>query len=136
MSEHLRREIEQVHSFIAAWFRGEIPRDDAIFDAGLAARMDPAMVNIQPSGKVLSYTDLVDGIRTSHGSNPDFQIEISDVALQFVDGDLALVTYVEHQRGAKNTVPADNRRVSSVLFRGRHAGEDPLWLHIHETGLD
>ena len=136
MSDHFRREIERVHAFIAAWFRGDVARDDALFDSQLATRMDRALVNIQPSGQILTHSDLVDGIRAAHGSNPDFHIEISDVVLRLVDDDLALVTYVEFQRGAKNTVPADNRRVSSVLFRCVHPDAEPVWLHIHETGLD
>ena len=136
MKNQLQREIEQVHAFIAAWFRGEVARDDVLFDLHLAARMDASLVNIQPSGQVLTRADLVDGIRAAHGSNPDFQIEISDVAVRLLDVDLALVTYVEFQRGARNTVPADNRRVSSVLFCNVSSGGEPVWLHIHETGLD
>ena len=51
------------------------------------------------------------------------------------EGDLAVATYVEHQRGAKNTVPADNDRISTVVFRLGGEGQRPVWLHIHETAV-
>lgn len=136
MSVRLRSEIEHVHAFISAWFRGEVTRDAALFDAQLAARLDSALVNIQPSGQALTRAELVNGIRSGYGGNPKFRIDIDNVVVRFADNDLALVTYVEYQRGAKNTVPADNRRVSTVLFRGVQEGAAPVWLHIHETGLD
>jgi len=136
MSDRLGSEIEHVHAFIAGWFRGEVAQDDALFDAELAARLDVGLVNIQPSGQILTRAELVEGIRSGYGGNPNFSIEIDDVVVRFADNDVALVTYVEFQRGALNTVPADNRRVSSVLFRGVGDGEAPVWLHIHETGLE
>jgi len=134
LTDALRSEIEDVHTFIAAWFRGDVTADDAMFEAGLAGRIGPQLVNIQPSGRVLTRSNLVDGIRAGFGSNPDFQIWISDASVRWTDGGKALVTYVEFQQGARQTVPADNRRISSVLFDIR--GERPMWLHIHETGLD
>ncbi|MFY0611607.1 MAG: DUF4440 domain-containing protein [Hyphomicrobiaceae bacterium] len=136
MVDRFRDEIEEVHAFIAAWFRGDVAQDDALFEKQFAARLDTALVNIQPSGQVLTRDDLLTGIRAGYGSNPAFQIEIEDVALRCAGHDLALVTYVEFQRGARNTDPADNRRVSSVLFRGLNAGGTLIWMHIHETGRD
>lgn len=134
MIEKLRAEIEDVHAFIAAWFRGDVARDDALYDAELADRVAPDLINIQPSGQVLTRTDLVEGIRKGYGTNPAFEIRISDFVLRFKDNDRALVTYVEHQSGAKNST-AENRRISSVWFAISPEGA-PMWLHIHETGCD
>lgn len=136
MIDRLRREIEDVHAFIAAWFRGDMARDDALFDARLARHLEPGLVNIQPSGRILTRAELLDGIHDGHARNPSFQIEIRDAVLRQVAGDTALVTYVEHQRGAKNTEPADNRRISSVWFCRIGGDTAPVWLHIHETGLE
>jgi hypothetical protein len=132
-AELLCNEIEQVHAFIAAWFRGDMEQDDAAFEARLANRFDHQMINIQPSGQLLTRSDLLGGLRSGYGANPNFQIEILNCELRFQAGGQALVTYVEQQRGAKNTVPADNRRVSSVLFD--ISGAEPRWLHIHETAV-
>ena len=130
-------EVEAVHAFIAAWFRGEGEQSEAAYKAGLLDRLAPDMVNIQPSGQTLSLADLVDPIRAAYGVNPDFQIRISDVAVRYVDDDsgLALATYLEHQSGARNTVPSSNTRTSSVLFRVSNASGRLLWLHIHETAV-
>lgn len=134
MIEKLRTEIEDVHEFIAAWFRGDVARDDALYDAKLADRVAADLVNIQPSGQVLTRAELVEGIRKGHGSNPAFEIRISDVVLRSADNERALVTYVEHQSGARNSA-AENRRISSVWF-AISPGATPTWLHIHETGCD
>ena len=132
-AELVCNEIRQVHAFIAAWFRGDVDQDDATFDTQLAKRSDPRMINIQPSGQVLTRSDLLDGLRGGYGANPHFGIEILNCELRLQAAGQALVTYVEQQRGAKNTVPADNRRVSSVLFD--MSGATPRWLHIHETAV-
>lgn len=136
MIDRYRGEIEEMHAFISAWFRGSVANDASLYEAQFARRLDPALVNIQPSGQVLTRADLLDGIRAGYGGNPDFFIEIEDATLRWADAGLALVTYVEFQRGARNTVPSDNRRISTVLFRDTPGGAAPVWLHIHETGLD
>ena len=137
LRDRLCTEIEAVHAFLAAWFRGEAARSEAAFAAELADRLAPGMVNIQPSGRVLARAELLAAIKDGHGANPAFAITITDCALRHVtdDGRLALVTYVEHQRGAKNTDPPDNRRLSSALFEIPPAPARPIWLHIHETAL-
>ncbi|MGI9355484.1 MAG: hypothetical protein ACR2PF_10045, partial [Rhizobiaceae bacterium] len=40
---------------------------------------------------------------------------------------------VEDQRGARNTVPADDFRITTVLFDV--SGPNPVWLHLHETAV-
>ena len=129
-------EVVALHDFISAWFRGDIPNTDAVFMRGFANRTAPDLVNIQPSGAVLTRADLLEPIRAAYGANPDFRIAISDVAIRFVDAEqgLVLATYVEHQTGARNTTPSDNDRVSTVLFR-REDGDRLVWLHIHETAV-
>ena len=96
--------------------------------------MAPNLINIQPAGQVLSRPVLMDDICAGHGSNPDFRISMSDVAVRWAAKHCALVTYIEIQEGALQTVPSDNRRISSVLFD--ISGEQPVWLHNYETVLD
>lgn len=131
----VRREIEEVHRFIAAWFRGEIAAAGDEFDKALAARLAPQMVNIQPSGQVLTRDELLSAIRDGHGANPDFQIAIRDVTLrpELAKAELVLATYTELQSGARNTDPPDNARISTVLLRMEPATDRFTWLHIHET---
>lgn len=129
------QEIEAVHDFIGAWFRGEPENTDQVFKDGLADRLHAQLVNIQPGGQTLARADLLDPIRAAYGANPNFHIRISDVTVHFVFNDqgLILASYVEHQSGARNTTPADNDRVSTVLFNIADRTQRPVWLHIHET---
>ncbi len=131
----IRAEIEEVHRFISAWFRGEETPSAEAFSAGLADRFAPGLINIQPAGRVLTCETLLSSIQDRHGASPDFRIEIADVALRHVGGDgLVLATYVEKQSGARHSNP-ENTRISSVLMR-RRADDGALeWLHIHETAV-
>lgn len=132
----IRAEIEEVHRFIAAWFRGEEENTDAVYAAGLADRMASGFVNIQPAGRVHERDGLLDSLRDGHGTNPEFQISISDVRLHHADeaSGLVLVTYVETQSGARHSHPPTNARISTVLMR-RAATGSLEWLHIHETAV-
>lgn len=133
----IREEIEVVHRFITAWFRGETPNTDEAFAAGLADRLAPGFVNIQPAGRVLERDHLLSPIRDAHGANPEFGITISDTTLRHVDdpGELVLATYVETQTGARHSTPPTNARISTVLMR-RDAGTGRLdWMHLHETAV-
>ena len=135
--ERVTSEINALHDFISAWFRGNAPKDRQTYDAGFSKRLTEEFFNIQPSGKILSKRDLGDPIFTAHGSNPDFHIEIEDVEIRFQssDGTLIVASYVEVQHGAKNTHPPTNARRSTVLFSFDKATENLVWLHVHETAL-
>lgn len=127
----VRREIVAVHDFIAAWFRGEA--DEEAFNASLAWRLAPALVNIQPAGRTLTRDELVAGIRNGYGANPAFRIEIGDVRIIAHARDIVTAMYVERQFGARNTTPANHSRISTVLLE--RVAERIRWLHIHETAM-
>ena len=129
----IREEIEAVHRFISAWFCGDVPRSADRFSAGLGDRLAPDLVNIQPSGRMLTRDALLASIENGHGANPLFRIEIEDVQMRYIGGDdLVLATYVERQSGALQSNP-ENSRISSVLMRRRPGTGALEWLHIHET---
>ena len=143
IAEQLDGEVRALHDFIAGWFRGDVARDANLFEAAFSARLALAFVNIQPSGAILSRDSLIGAIRSGHGRNPDFRIVIEDCTLRQVTGKCAIVTYTERQFGARNTSPADNARVSTVVFL-LDDGDEQLderrfaratWLHIHETAV-
>ncbi len=95
------------------------------------------MINIQPDGTKLTRDELIEPIRAAFGANPDFYITISRVELLWTgeQGRFLLATYVEHQSGARNTIPPANDRIASVLFRFDAERDHLRWLHIHETAL-
>jgi hypothetical protein len=134
LEQAVRDEVKNLHDFIAGWFRGELENGERTFDRGFTTRLGSTFRNIQPNGGVLTRDDIIGGIRSAHGSNPDFRISIHDVSLRdtYDDDRLLLATYLERQSGAKNTIPADNDRISTVLMR-RGDGGKIIWLHLHET---
>ncbi|MEM9073100.1 MAG: hypothetical protein AAGE52_31640 [Myxococcota bacterium] len=130
--DQIRTEIEDLHRFFTGWFRGSL--ELSALKTELEDRLDPAFTYIQPSGALLDRTRLVGTLRTAHASNTHFAIEIRDVKLRAKSGRTRIATYVEVQRGARNTTPAENARLSTVVFE-----EDPdgslRWLHVHETAI-
>ncbi|MEM9175491.1 MAG: hypothetical protein AAGC67_09675 [Myxococcota bacterium] len=132
-------EIEAFHDFLSAWFRGDVPRDDAAFDANLSSHWPAGMVNIQPAGGAFPGEEILEKIRDGYGTNPDFTISIHAVRLIDVveSGTTSRVvaTYVERQRGARQSTPPENDRRSSVWME-REAGDAVwLWRHLHETAI-
>ncbi len=134
LEQAIRKEVEDLHDFIAGWFRGDLENDDQTFNGSFTARLDINFRNIQPNGGVLTRDDIVGGIRSAHGGNPDFRISIHEVSLlgSFDHDRLLLAIYLERQTAARNTIPADNDRVSSVLMRRADDGR-LTWLHLHES---
>ena len=102
------------------------------FDRLFVSRLSPALVYVMPTGIALERAQLLSGLRSGHGSNREFGIEIRGVRVRFEDTRSVLATYEELQRGAKSHA-AQNARLSTVLLR--HDGEALLWQHVHETWL-
>ncbi|MEM7424215.1 MAG: hypothetical protein AAF334_10870 [Pseudomonadota bacterium] len=122
-------EIIRLHDFISGWFRGEIEPGE--FDAGFGDALHPSFENIQPSGAVLTRSDLLEPILAAHGRNSDFRIIIEEPRVLATWPTLILATYVEFQTGARNSAP-ENRRRSTVLFEQQ---DRLVWRHLHETAL-
>ncbi|NKB57789.1 MAG: DUF4440 domain-containing protein [Alphaproteobacteria bacterium] len=128
-------EVEALHRFISAWFQGTEPNTTEGFDAGFSARLDPEFVNVQPAGRILTRDELLDPIRSGHGTNSAFEIEIRELVIHriFGDGRFVMATYTELQHGAKNSHPPINAPLSSVLLQCAEGKDHFVWLHLHET---
>ncbi|MCR9096545.1 MAG: hypothetical protein NXI30_20155 [bacterium] len=139
LAREVAAEVEAFHDYLSAWFRGDVPRDDAVFDRNLSARWPTAMINIQPSGIAHPGRTILEKIRAEYGSNPDFRITIEDVRVVDVDrsedGVRVVATYVERQRGARQSTPPENARRSSVWLLRDARGSGWRWRHLHETGM-
>ena len=131
--ERVAAEIEALHVFFVQWFSGAIIEDESAFDQGFLSRLDPASVLIPPAGNVLPMAELASGIRSAHGSNPQFRIAIRNVQVRWEFGDHIVATYEEWQRNALASTPPDNGRVATVLFHD--SAGTLIWRHIHETWL-
>ena len=139
LAHEVSAEVEAFHDYLSAWFRGDVPRDDAVFDRRLSARWPAEMINIQPSGIAHPGQQILEKIRAEYGSNPDFRIAIEDVRVVGVDrsddGEHVVATYVERQRGARQSTPPENARRSSVWLERDVRGSGWRWRHLHETAL-
>lgn len=139
LEREVAAEIERFHDFLAAWFRGEVARDDEAFDARLSACWPAGMLNIQPSGIAHAGSEILEKIRGGHGSNPEFRIAIHDVRILDVDRrdgrERVVATYVERQRGARQSTPPANARRSSLWLERAAPGAEWRWLHLHETAV-
>jgi len=134
MLAEVHAEVEALHDFFTGWVSGALPEDDEAFAHGVAERLHPAFEMVMPSGTAHDRDAIVGAIRRSWGNAPDFRIGIRDVAVLGEWPELVLATYIEAQTGARNSIPPDNLRRSTVLFERR--GGRLLWRHVHETALD
>lgn len=126
-----QREIEGLHRFFVAWFRGELARTPEIF-ARFTAATAPGFTLISPDGGLIDRAAAIDWIENAHGSRTDFDIWIEDFRLHQQHDKIAVVTYEEWQR----TETGVTARLSTALFA--HDGLAPngvVWLHVHETWL-
>ena len=130
------KEIVDFHEFLESWFRGLLPKDEAVFDT-FAARLRPKGLIIQPSGSEASLDDFANWLWGAHGINDAFRIQIRNCqVLEVLEGGAQLVRYEEWQKGAKNSDPPNNARVATVLLEpDSRAANGLVWLHVHETDL-
>ncbi len=137
LSRRVRLEVERLHAFISAWFRGESVRDSRAFAREFTDRFATSFVNIQPAGCVLTREALAESIERHHGANPRFRIRVSDCRIVWhaFDHRFAQASYLEHQTGARNTTPPANTRISTALFEIPPDTNPPIWLHLHETAV-
>ena len=135
----LRREIEALHRFFVEWFSGAGPASsDADFEREFTGRFDPDFVMIAPSGALLDLEQISSAVHAGRGQSPDFAIEIRNVELRQVFGEIGLCTYEEWQRnaGAGSSTRGNNGRLSTALLRVDPTATSGLaWLHLHETWL-
>lgn len=131
------REIIELHEIIEDWIAGRCARDDAVYESRLLSRFTEDFFIVMPGGVSMPGSGLWGPMRDAYGSNPDFRIHIREVAPRAHLGEGAFVwTYEEWQRNAANSTPADNGRLSTVVFVANDARETGLsWAHVHETWL-
>ncbi len=133
----LKSEVETMHDVLAAWFRGDVPADRTYFETELVHRFAEECEIIYPSGSLLARKEFLDPVFNAHACNPSFGVAIRDFKLVALSNDRELATarYIEDQFNATNTVPANNSRFSTVVFRLTPNGDQARWLHVHETAI-
>lgn len=128
-------EIMAMHAFFVQWFTGSVANDDDVFAQGFARRFDPGFVMISPGGEVWPLAQLTKSMRTRHGSNPAFRLEIREVVLRRELDSLFVATFEEWQRNATRGPSSNGRIVTVLLQTDRVAPGGLAWLHLHECWL-
>lgn len=131
-----RREIDELHDFFEDWFNGDIEQSSETFER-FESVIAPGFVLIDLEGAAVPRDQLVPAIRDrwGHRDEQDEPIAIDTDAIELLrsEGELHLVTYIEHQRVGDSS----NDRRSSVLFRESDGAPNGLeWLHVHETLIE
>ena len=122
----VEQEADALHRHLQAWFRAE--SDDP---AAILARFDERFTMVTPLGKVITYEQFTGGLGAMRGSRPTLIMEISEVAVRYLDQASALVTYRERQIQDVGTTD----RISTALLLNRADRPSPVWRHLQETWL-
>lgn len=130
--ERVRKQIVDMHQFITDWVSGKEP-DPASFDSKLLKYFSPQFMVVMPAGRGFGYEPFTGYMRTVHGSNPKFRIQIRNVQIRHRVGDVVVAMYEEWEKDAKDSTPSNNGRQSSMVLRDR--GSDFEVLHLQETWL-
>jgi hypothetical protein len=123
------QEVMRLHSFFQDWYRGEVPNSDEAFSR-LEWALGPGFRLLRPDGTVQDRAGALEMVRSEHGRQPGYEIEIRKPETAWSGDDLALLEYEEWRRpeGGEWEV-----HLSTALLRLRK--ERWRWLHVHETLL-
>lgn len=131
MTSIYAREIEELHAFFVAWFRGELPRTPEVFTRFTNVTA-PEFTLISPNGVMIDYAAAVDWIENAHGSRTNFNIWIENFRLHQQHDGVAIVTYDEWGESEDGVTS----RVSTAIFADDETTPNGVrWLHVHETWL-
>ncbi|MFO1058550.1 MAG: hypothetical protein U1E53_16475 [Dongiaceae bacterium] len=126
-------EIERLHRFFEAWFRGTLPRDGASF-AACAGALAADFVQVDPQGNENGRADLLARLEAAHGcrAGAPFAIAVEDARILLERDGLVLAGYVERQAGGGT---ATVRRSTALLAPDPAAPLGIAWLHLQETWI-
>lgn len=134
MRERYLKEVNELHDFFVAWFRGETEETDAAFER-VSSVLTPSFLLVSPRGVADDRDAILASIREAYGRRgAAFRIWIDGFQLRFHDRGLGVVTYQEWQEDEGE--PATGRISTALLREHAHAGPNGVsWLHVHETWL-
>ena len=120
-------EADALHRLLQNWFRAEGTDDPS----AIRARFDEQFTMVVPAGKIVTYAQFSAGLPAMRGSRPTLIMEISEVAVRYLDEASAVVTYRERQIQDSGTTD----RISTALLLKRADRPTPVWRHLQETWL-
>jgi len=132
--EQCVREVEELHRFFTAWFRGELPAEDEAF-ARFAGVLSPSFEILPPDGGTLDRDEILASVRGAHGAHAgtDFRIWIEDASARWLGDGMLEATYEEWQTSAGET---RGRRSRALLRQHTGAPNGVQWVRVEETWLE
>ena len=120
-------EIVALHRFFEAWLRGDETVDFSRVETSLAEDF----TFLPPNGGVVNRTELLEGLRQSHGER-QVRIRIENPVIRWAAGPAVLATYEEWHDHAEYTTA---RRSSALLTTDDGAPGGYVWRLVHETWM-
>ena len=122
-------EVQRLHAFFGAWFRGE-PTVVAGF-AACETALAPDFRMVTPDGEVHDRASVIARLRSARDSAPaDFAIEILQPHVAWRSDDAVLLEFIERQyRDGR----IDRRRSTGLFTEEPAAPHGIVWRHLHET---
>jgi len=113
-------EIRDLHAFFQSWFRGEVPRTEAVFSR-VAAVWGPSFELIAPNGRLRERGELLRTTFEEYGSDPGLSIGIRNLVVhEIASGAVVTARYEEGtgmaERWRQGCVP---RRFSGRILARR-----------------
>ena len=131
----IQAEVVQLHEFFVDWFNGTCEHSEAYFDTHFVSRFDDEYQMVMPNGVLFTRATMFPEMYNAYGSS-QFKIQVRKIEARDVGADLSIATYEEWQKGALNSEPSNNGRVSSGLFRTDASAPNGVrWVHLQETWL-
>lgn len=130
MPADYEREVESLHAFFGAWYRGELSSERF---ARVETALAPSFERVTPDGTIQDRETVLAGVEAARGEHTEaFEIGIEDFELIDRTDGRALVRYVERQ------TPGDDRLSAALFDAGTpESGAEgrPSWLYLQETWL-
>ncbi len=131
----IERVIHEIHAFFTDWVGGRCPGDPDTFRKGALDHISEDLAAIFPAGRSFGRCDFESYMGGIYGSNPKFRIQIRDIRLRHLTAEIAVVTYEEWQRDARDSEEPNNGRITTMVLSRGKSGAGPQILHVHETWL-
>ncbi|NNC75012.1 MAG: DUF4440 domain-containing protein [Acidimicrobiia bacterium] len=122
------REIDELHEFFEAWFRG-LAQSFERMEIALA----PTFSIVGPRGTTMDRAETIAAVREGRGRSSSLRIGTSDHQLLAATPGLVVARYIEtHESDDHST-----RRLSTAVFEPDETAPNGLvWVTVHETFLD
>jgi hypothetical protein len=127
-ADDFAREVYELHDYLSAWLKGEVPRNDSKPER-LAHVLADDFIVVHPNGRHSSKAEAVQGFGSAWREKPaSYALRVADVETRLIGDGICLATYKEWHQGEPG-----RGRVAAAVLRRRAGGDGIEWLFLQET---